>query len=238
MKYLDYYAILELPHTAPRNEVKRSFRSLAKEYHPDKCGNTAASQILFRSILEAYKVLSDTKSRQIYDSYINNSSIIKTLISDPREKGSLTLVILKSQLNYILWELEDLLKEIRTSMYRNRDKSRMIETSLMDLLTDLDRNVLSPSGQGDHYFSARKLEISEPYTPISRNLTPEHSPYTGIEDYFFQIRKRTNLFIEKVNESEITSFLDDQGTTLMDRLYEFLQKSFSILGKIASSKYE
>lgn len=224
MKYLDYYAILRLPRTAALDDIKTSFRSLAKEFHPDKCGNTAAAQIFFRSILEAYKTLSDTEFKQIYDSYINNSKVINTLLSDPRDKGTSTLNILKSQLNYILWELEDILREIRSSLYRNRDRSRIMETYLMNLLTELDRNILSPSDMGDHYFSARKLDISEPYTPVSRTLNPQHPPYTGIEDYYFQIRKRTNLFIDKVNESDMSSLL-------MDSLYEFLQNAFSILGK-------
>jgi molecular chaperone DnaJ len=62
----DYYKILELPTTASLQEIKRSFRRLAQQYHPDKNNGSNMAAVHFREIQEAYKVLSDPKKREAY----------------------------------------------------------------------------------------------------------------------------------------------------------------------------
>lgn len=62
----DYYKILELPTTASLQEIKRSFRRLAQQYHPDKNNGSNMASVHFREIQEAYKVLSDPKKREAY----------------------------------------------------------------------------------------------------------------------------------------------------------------------------
>lgn len=62
----DYYKILELPTTASLPEIKRSFRRLAQQYHPDKNNGSHMATARFREIQEAYKVLSDPKQREAY----------------------------------------------------------------------------------------------------------------------------------------------------------------------------
>jgi len=62
----DYYKILELPTTASLQEIKRSFRRLAQQHHPDKNEGSNMAAARFREIQEAYKVLSDPKKREAY----------------------------------------------------------------------------------------------------------------------------------------------------------------------------
>ena len=62
----DYYKILELPTTSSLQEIKRSFRRLAQQYHPDKNDGSNMAAARFREIQEAYKVLSDPKKREAY----------------------------------------------------------------------------------------------------------------------------------------------------------------------------
>ena len=62
----DFYKILEIPTTATLQEIKRSFRRLAQQYHPDKNGDSHMATAHFREIQEAYKVLSDPKQREAY----------------------------------------------------------------------------------------------------------------------------------------------------------------------------
>jgi curved DNA-binding protein CbpA len=62
----DYYKILELPTTASLQEIKRAFRRLAQQYHPDKNNGSHLAAAQFLEIQEAYKTLSDPKMREAY----------------------------------------------------------------------------------------------------------------------------------------------------------------------------
>lgn len=67
--FKDYYAILGVSKTADASDIKRSFRKLARKYHPDVNPNNKAAEAKFKEISEAYEVLSDTDKRQKYDQY-------------------------------------------------------------------------------------------------------------------------------------------------------------------------
>jgi DnaJ-class molecular chaperone len=59
--------VLGLNSSASNDEIKRSFRTLAMKYHPDKNGNSEESRQMFMKIVEAYEVLSDNNARKKYD---------------------------------------------------------------------------------------------------------------------------------------------------------------------------
>ncbi|MBK9247775.1 MAG: DnaJ domain-containing protein [Ignavibacteria bacterium] len=67
MDYKDYYAILGIPKTATAAEIKRAFRKLAQQYHPDKNPNDSKAEEKFKEINEANEVLGDTEKRSRYD---------------------------------------------------------------------------------------------------------------------------------------------------------------------------
>ena len=65
----DYYNILGVPKGASKDDIKKAFRKLAHQYHPDKQGGNEAK---FKEINEAYQVLSDDTKRATYDTYGSN----------------------------------------------------------------------------------------------------------------------------------------------------------------------
>jgi molecular chaperone DnaJ len=63
----DYYAALGVPKTATQAEIKKAYRKLARQHHPDANKGDAASEEKFKEISEAYDVLSDETKRHEYD---------------------------------------------------------------------------------------------------------------------------------------------------------------------------
>lgn len=67
--FKDYYSILGLTKTASADEIKKSFRRLARKYHPDMNPNNKEAEAQFKQVSEAYEVLGDPEKRQKYDQY-------------------------------------------------------------------------------------------------------------------------------------------------------------------------
>ena len=66
-KVKDYYKILNISTEATKDEIKKSFRTLAKKYHPDRNPNDKEALRKFQDVNEAYEVLSKEDSRKKYD---------------------------------------------------------------------------------------------------------------------------------------------------------------------------
>ena len=59
VQYKDYYQSLGVPRDASDADIKKSFRKLARQYHPDVAKNKREAEEKFKEINEAYEVLSD-----------------------------------------------------------------------------------------------------------------------------------------------------------------------------------
>ncbi len=68
MEYRDYYATLGVPRTATQADIKKAFRKLARQHHPDVNKGDATAEKRFKDVNEAYAVLGDTEKRKAYDS--------------------------------------------------------------------------------------------------------------------------------------------------------------------------
>ncbi len=67
MEYKDYYKILGVKRNAEEKEIKRTYRRLALQYHPDKNPDDKQAEERFKEINEAYEVLGDPEKRAKYD---------------------------------------------------------------------------------------------------------------------------------------------------------------------------
>lgn len=65
----DYYEVLGVAKTATKDEIKKGYRKLAIQFHPDKNPGNKEAEEKFKEATEAYEVLSDEQKRQIYDQY-------------------------------------------------------------------------------------------------------------------------------------------------------------------------
>ena len=72
MDYKDYYKILGLERNASEDEVRKAYRKLAMQYHPDRNPNDKQAEERFKEINEAYQVLNDPKKRAHYDKFGND----------------------------------------------------------------------------------------------------------------------------------------------------------------------
>jgi len=67
VKFKDYYEVLGVPRTANDAEIKKSFRKLARKYHPDVAKDKTTAEEKFKELNEANEVLSDPVKRRKYD---------------------------------------------------------------------------------------------------------------------------------------------------------------------------
>ena len=71
---MNYYEILGVPINANPDEIKRKFRNLQLQYHPDKDNNLSSGK--YKEICDAYDILSKRESRMEYDATINNKLVL------------------------------------------------------------------------------------------------------------------------------------------------------------------
>lgn len=84
MEYKDYYKILGVDRNADPEAIKKAFRKLARQYHPDTNKGDKKAEEKFKEINEAYEVLSDPEKRKLYDRMGSSYREYQRAGGDPR----------------------------------------------------------------------------------------------------------------------------------------------------------
>ena len=69
MSKRDYYEVLGVNKSTPKEDLKKAYRKLAMKYHPDRNPDDEAASEKFKELSEAYEILSDDQKRQAYDQF-------------------------------------------------------------------------------------------------------------------------------------------------------------------------
>lgn len=216
----------------------------AFKHHPDKTNGSAESGILFRDIYEAYKVISDPELREQYDRYLKNSTVVRnradnfsSMAAGSAKKDSAASILERicSELNFILWEIEDIFSMRGIDFNRQKYSGSSIRDWLLHILYFADRWVLTPAGYGDHFFEAGKLKGQNAFSSVGNGFNnPGHNPYMSFTDYFFQMRKRMDKMINRLNLSDLSAKVPGYSLTVSDSIYETLNLSYHYLGSLQS----
>ncbi|MFQ6000515.1 MAG: DnaJ C-terminal domain-containing protein [Anaerolineae bacterium] len=170
MEYKDYYKILGVDRNADQKEIRKAYRRLARQYHPDVNPGDRSAQEKFKEINEAYEVLSDPEKRQKYDQLGTSWREWQRMGEDPSgfdwgrwftgQPGR--VYVQYGDLDEVLGGFSDFFQAIfggipetswRTTPRRGRDYEQEVEISLEEAFRGTTR-ILSKDG--------RRLEVKIP----------------------------------------------------------------------------
>jgi len=162
----------------------------------------------------------------------------KSAIVRAKPRGSHNRDYFENHLNYILWDIGDLMmKDHDWRGNKSYDGSAFRREALV-VLTFIDKWVLESAGLTDHFMDARKLGRIDPRTYINSIGTngttgtrEAHAPFTSVENYYYDIRKRMNKYLEKIDTLDLLAPISEiapisTNIRIIDALVETQKLSF------------
>lgn len=138
----DYYQVLGVSRDADREEIKKAFRRLALQYHPDRNPDDPSAAEKMKAIAEAWDVLSDPEKRAIYDRYGEAGLKGRGYNPSPEDFFSIFDQFFQGE-----GGLEDLLGSLfgrsssRRSAHRGRDQQVQVTITLQEAATGIEKEV-------------------------------------------------------------------------------------------------
>jgi curved DNA-binding protein CbpA len=241
-----YYDILGVPGDSPPEHIKSSFHKLAIRHHPDKNGNSPESQVKYLLISNAYGTLIDPVKRKEYDDYLGRSPGYSrqgkprrpSREALPGKAGEIyrTDRELLDHFNFLLWDLEDLIRNNN----ENVKHSGPFTGCMMKILAFIDKWVLEPAGYPDYFMEARKLKKMDPAEYAAsinqQKRVPGHRPFVNLRDYFYDIRRRMDRFLENTAAGKLVAPIPGCGPRLIDCIIEAQNHTLHYLGILLKMK--
>ncbi len=143
----DYYDVLDVGRDAPVSEIKKAYRRLAVEFHPDKNPNNAEAEERFKEASEAYAVLSDPGKRERYDRF-GHQGIGGQEFSgfDPNAFGDFA-DILGDMFGFGFGDISSRRGRQRGGPRRGRDLQYTLRLSLEEVATGTEKTVRIPRSE-------------------------------------------------------------------------------------------
>lgn len=150
-----YYQILEIPADADQLTIKKSFRRLAMQYHPDKNSDNSFSQAHYLLIQEAYQTLIDPEQRKAYDtelwisqkrSFYQGTTVSPALMIKRLQQLSEAVLIKKQfyiQEDHLTAFLLDAMNTVNMSVFQakaNRNEQEIFTDYILFLAKDLPKS--------------------------------------------------------------------------------------------------
>jgi hypothetical protein len=240
--FVSLYDVLQVSTDSTLDEIKTAFRKFAKLYHPD-VNNSNESEAKFIIINNAYQILSDVIKREEYDKYLKSIKAFKrntNIESAGNAQGKYILFVfscekLFSHINYILWDIEIFLNDKYKNCFNVRYNGLTVKEYILKILIFIDKWVLYPSGYYDYFMKSRKMKdinISDYMNLIDSNSSHFHRPFYSISDYFYDVRKRIDKFMNKVTVKDLFSQIPECDIRLIDGIIETQNYIIHYMGSI------
>ncbi len=159
MQLKDYYTILELPPSASAGEIKKAYRRLAHQYHPDKKNNDPYAAAQFATIKEAYETLINPSSK---DLYLQQRWYAQSIGKKIKQEPITPVTILKQIL-----ELEKYVSKLDIHRIHHEGLSDHINTILSDENISIVKSFNEPCINKEIVFAALRCGQALPYRLIA-----------------------------------------------------------------------
>jgi curved DNA-binding protein CbpA len=229
-----YYRMLSVAEDSSMDEIKSAFRKLSLIHHPDRNDNSPESNAEFILLLNAYSILIDPQKRREYDIYLKESTVFRNRKRTystkrgvlPRESDGFSgsYDALLNHFNFLLWDIEDFIRDKSEADWGRRSGEFTLRQYVLKIITFIDKWVLEPAGHPDYFMEARQMKRLDPRDYITMiGSSPGkhgHSPYADVTDYFYNVRKRMDRFLEKTATADLMERIPGRDIRLIDCVLE------------------
>lgn len=191
----DYYSILELPPSASGDEIRKAYRRLAHQYHPDKKNNDPYAAAQFSDIKEAYEILSNPAKK---DYYLQQRWYAQSIGKKIKQESITPVTILKQML-----ELDRHVSKLDVHRTNQEDLSNQIVSILSDENIDMLNSFNDREIKKEIILSALKSGNALSYhyaillTERLKRLATTDESFNKQFDQFILQHKQTNYWEKK-----------------------------------------